>query len=341
MGWADTMGKKGEGSNSHVIIKPNSTVKLHILLDQGEEPVSYWGHFIRLAKGGRSVICPGRDICPACKKSDIRTKRSHAINVWDYDSKSVKVMEQGNSVMQQLKLIYDQYGSFDAIDVSIRRVGEGLNTQYLVMPMPRTEGPFTENYTKIDIAKMKQPTSVEKITQLLSGEDADTSFDPGTFGAEQAQATAPVGTGYVPTSTPPPLVVGGKSGSSVTIPFGKYKGKTMEEIAEIDMNYVKWCASNITDPIVKAAAQALAGGTAPKADVPSGPTSGSTIDATKAQLVSQAYAIINSDPRYKGQLPVVIDLMKKATATPVSPAGKMLLADYTVDELNTLLNLLK
>ena len=169
MGWNDVAGKSDK-DGIHLSIKPNQTIKVHILLEQGEEPVSYWSHFIRSPQGkNRSVICPGRDVCPACANGNIKTKRQHAMNVWDYESNSVKILEQGNSIMQQIKMVYDQYGSLDIVDISIKRIGEGLSTQYLVMPLPLT-APFSEDVSgKFDIKKIKTADSIEKIRGLLDG----------------------------------------------------------------------------------------------------------------------------------------------------------------------------
>lgn len=321
VGWNEVIGKTDGGPRDerHMSIKPNQTIKVHILLDQGEEPVSYWSHFIKLEKGGRSVICPGRDVCPACIGGKVRTKRVHALNVYDYESKSIKILEQGNSVLQQLKLIYDQYGSFDMVDISIRRVGEGLATQYLVMPMPLIQ-PFIlpTGLTKHNIKAIKTPTSVDKIKSIMAGDD--TSFNTAEMDSEL-----------------PPLPQTTQSSSAKVLQFGKYKGKTMEQIAETDMNYVKWCAENIQDITIKKEAQRIAGVTAETIAPPAQPAQ----TGNKQALVSEAYNLINNDPRYKGNLPSVIEKMKKATASATNPNGKMLLQDYTEEELARLIEALK
>jgi uncharacterized protein (DUF3820 family) len=35
------------------------------------------------------------------------------------------------------------------------------------------------------------------------------------------------------------------------MPFGKYHGKTLKEIKEIDLNYFTWCAENLNDEKIK------------------------------------------------------------------------------------------
>lgn len=323
MGWGDVAGKTDGGPRDerHMSIKPNQTIKIHILLDQGEEPVSYWQHFIKLEKGGRSVICPGKDVCPACATEGVRSKKVHALNVYDYESKSIKILEQGNSVMQQLKLIYDQYGSFDMVDISIRRVGEGLATQYLVMPMPLMQAfQLPTGLSKHNLKALKVPTSIDKINSILKGDN--TSFDTQEFDKEL-----------------PPLPQTAPSTKPKAVQFGKYNGKTIEEIADIDMNYVRWCADNIQDPLIKKEAQRLSGKTEVSSTQQGEPKP--VANGNKQALVSEAYNLINNDPRYKGNLPSVIEKMKEVTSSTTHPNGKMLLQDYSEEELTKLIGVLK
>lgn len=314
MSWDAVQGQGSEGSRdkSHLSIKSSQTVKIHILLNPGEEPISYWTHYLRNAR--RSVICPGRDTCPICKQGIIKSTRRHAVNVYDYDSNSVKILEQGQTVMQQLKLIYDQYQGLDGVDITIRRIGEGRETTYTVIPMPLAS-PFPHtNLERFEIAILKTPNTPEEIQTLLNGAVAEGNVGPTTSSAPTS-------------STPVP------SASSNALLFGKYRGMTLEEVAVKDMNYVKWCAENIQDEKVKQYAQAIVNRIAP---IPVDPKPVSN----KLTLINQAYDLINKDPRYKGNLNTVIGKMKEATATAQAPNGKMLLQDYTEDELNKLIEVL-
>ena len=105
MGWGDVQGR-GSGESvqeNHLQITPNTTKVIHVLLEEGKEPISFWSHFIPEAgEKGRTVICPGRGKCPVCRSGQYRTRRQHALNVYDYESKSVKILETGNQLMQQL-----------------------------------------------------------------------------------------------------------------------------------------------------------------------------------------------------------------------------------------------
>lgn len=335
MGWNDTTGAGSGRGQDHISIKANQTIRIHALLKQGEEPISYWSHFIR---GKGSVICPGREQCPVCQEGTIKAKKSHAMNVYDYESGAVKILEQGNSIYQQIKMVFDQYGSLDGVDLSIKRVGDGLNTQYLVMPLPLT-APFAVQELKLfDLDTIKIPDSKGRISEMLSGatpEPATTTTIPPNVGLVTPTFNGPI-------TTPPPAQTAGP----MKITFGKYVGLTIPEIAAKDMNYVKWIAKNVTDVIVKKEADnyilqqigtsesVTPSHTAPPSTPPVANMS------SKLPLVNEAYAIINGD-KYKGNMNAVIGFMKQATQTPQNPNGKMLLADYSVEELQAVIKIMK
>lgn len=319
MSWNDVIGKGG-GRENYLQIKENQTTRVHLLLDDGEEPISYWTHF--MGRGQRSIICPGRDVCPACKDG-VKGKRQHAVNVWDYDSSSVKILQQGNSVFQQIKMIYDQYGSLNEIDVSIKRIGGGLNTQYLVIPLPLT-APFNKQYEKFDIDILIQPDSPEKASELMTGGEVapeDTKVSKGPLHATS-------------TSVPPVRPIGADPHDR-PLTFGKYKGKTIAEIAIDDYNYVKWLAENVSDERIKGLAKEYTGEITPVDPTPL-PTNGDI-----KPLVDEAYQLINFDPKFKGRINDVARMMTEATQTPTNPKGKMVLQNYTEQEVRKLLELLK
>ena len=330
MSWSDAQGKSGGApqNSSHMSIKPNQTVKIHVLLNEGEEPRSYWTHFIRCADGrSRSVICPGRDVCPGCIKGTVKSRKRHAVNVWSYDDNAVKILETGNSVMQQMKLIYDQFGSLNEVDLAIRRTGSGLDTAYTVTAM-QLATPFEwGNKELYDIDILKSPDSAEKINAYLSGGTAPIAGAPTPVPRQPQESTdAPS-----PNTTIP----------SLKVDFGKYKGMTMAEIAEKDMNYVKWCAENIEDFAIKAEAQKLArgAGTQAKSATASPSPSAPPPPNERTGLMAEVQLVINE--KYASDFPALLEKMKQATASPARPSGKTLLIDYTVEELKKLKEVIK
>ena len=322
--WKDTQSAKGGGGeidSRHLYIKPNTTATVHILLKQGEEPISYWTHYVN----GKNIICPGRGVCPVCKDGSYKSRKRHSINVWDYATKAVMILEQGNQVMQQLRLILDQYKSFDTIDIAIRRMGEGRDTQYMATPVPAQGFVFTPEMEKglHAIATIKAPTQVVEIEQAMDA----TSFNPEPVAQAvgQAQSTvAPKEEKLAPIT------------SIITLEFGKYKGKTLEEVAKTDIAYVKWCAQNISDFALRAEAQRIVKITVQAPEKAPEPLAKPMDLDVKTALINGVYSIINEDERYKNNFTLVVEKMKAATSSALNPNGKTLITDYTIEELEKL-----
>lgn len=307
MSWNDVIGRAegaGRGAQDHLQIAPNTSKVVHILLEAGEEPYSFWTHYIPEANGGkgRGVVCPGRDICPACAKGIYKTRRRHAINVYDIENKAIKVLEAGKTIMEQLKMILDAYGSFAGIDVSIRKTGEKMNTQYGVIPIPRKE-PFDKSLVangKFALASIKAPNTPDAITTLMSGV------------AKQVMASVP----------PAPVK------AETKVPTEE-KPQTDEEIAkEVDaMPMTESKPAPAVEPAV----------VAPEPPAPEL----NTLLPNRDQVTDSVYKLINNDPRYQNNFQIVVNKMKEATASPTHPNGKTLLQEYSIEELVKLEALLK
>jgi hypothetical protein len=341
MAWGDVQGKSS-GASDHITITPNTTKLVHILMDANEEPVSFWTHYIPGAdqSKGRVVICPGKNVCPACKIGTYRTSRRHAINVWDYDSNSVKILEQGNTVMQQLKTILDQFGSFNDIDISIRRIGEKTQTQYILVPIPRQQK-FDDSVAsgKFDLLILKQPHSIEEIAEIVGVGGATVTTNTASHSVSQPQNANPQPQNEAYTQ-------GGNNGigtikEPTVLQFGKYKGKTFEEIAQEDLNYVEWCSKNLKEEDVRAEAEKMYN-LHSKAEVFQHTTNPQTAQQPSApvgkrqELMTNINFMLNNDIRYKGKFNEVLEKMREASKSASHPNGKTLLADYTDDELERL-----
>lgn len=333
MSWSDVDKQTGGMSEDICAIASNTTKLVHVLLPDNEEPVSYWTHFIPNKKAGGSkgkvVICPGRDTCPACANGTYRTSRKHAINVWDYEEKGVKILEQGNSVFQALKQIKEQIGTLTTVDISIKKMGKGLETTYSVIPIPPMTGKFDMNQVHgvFPIENLRMPNTPQEIQKAMDDMEGNTppvhnnptpisqSLPPtmmgsGTTGAQQS---------------PPPQV----TNSPVVLQFGKYKGKTIEQIYEEDPNYVKWCAENISDPAIKAESKAVIARPAVQKSAPT-----YIVEPTQKQiLIQEIEYMFQNDIRYKGNFDVILTKMKKASISPTFPNGKTILSEYDVTEL--------
>ena len=343
----------GKGENRPtLVILPNTRKLIHILLGQEEEPHSYWTHYIP-NKGtgpkGFVVICPGIEICPACKSKLYKTSRKHAMNVWDFDANTTKILEAGNSIGGQLRLIKDSYGTLDNVDISIQRTGSsGIDTQYVVIPIPRQE-PFKEKVVLFNIPEIKTVTPPEEIKKYMDGVNKSdgTDFNPQKLEASSVgqvlgkndTAPEPSALASAPADTAPSLPAATTTDSASTpgisapfvMPFGKYKGQSLEQIAKIDIDYVDWCAKNMSNQEIKAEAQKIY-------EIYSNKPESTDPQLDTSALVSLIQDTINQKPEYKGNYTTVVTKMKEASKSATHPNGKTLLQEFTLEELNLLLH---
>lgn len=183
MGW-DSVGKGGAAD--FVQLEAGKPVKVHIVLLDGQEPESYFTHFINEANGGKgaSVVCPGAENgCPCCANKKVYPRRvRHAVNVVDPISGEVKILESGNTIFKAIKAAFDEYGDLDTVDFKISKTGAGLDTEYAVLPVATK---FTGDKTDLelkDLTELATPTDVETIQMLMDG---------GSFGDETPAPEAP------------------------------------------------------------------------------------------------------------------------------------------------------
>lgn len=202
MSWSDI---GGGGASNFLTFEPNKAKKLHILLADGEEPVSYATHWIPQANNGKgqSANCPGQG-CPLCadrKAYPIRMR--HAVKVFDYESGQVKVLENSNPLFKALKGIYDTIGSFVGIDVVITRKGTDRNTEYSVVNVPTTF-PGCEDESGVDLNNLATPTPVEDIAILMNGGTVQRGGDDAPAPAKPAAKPAPAKPAPVAQAAPAP-----------------------------------------------------------------------------------------------------------------------------------------
>jgi hypothetical protein len=105
------------------------------------EPSPYYfhEHWIELTAGPRKLYCSGEN-CLICKEGILAAKRYY-IPVWDYKSKSVKILEGGSQIFNGLKNYHmdPDYGNVTGYDIKIVREGTGIDTKYNIMPSPPKE----------------------------------------------------------------------------------------------------------------------------------------------------------------------------------------------------------
>ena len=334
MSWGDVSGTSGGKNPDVLVISPNTTKLMHVLLPDTEEPVSYWTHYIpnKIPSGpkGAVVICPGKDVCPACASGIYRTKRVHAINVWDYESKSVKILEGGNSIFQALKQIKEQIGTLLSVDISIKKIGTGMDTQYSVIPIPMMQ-PFDASGIRglFPIANLRLSDSVEVVARYIESMGGAVVTNPEKIDTIQKIYIPP--TASIPTEPNP-------DAAKPILQFGKYKGRTVEDIFNEDPNYIKWCAENISDISIKTESKRVI---EQKLAPPIKAGAVLSENTAKQILINEINEMFQFDERYKGNFQLILERMRAASISPTHPNGKTILTEYTLDELNLLVAALK
>lgn len=175
----------------------------------------------------QSVVCPrgphgtGGSTCPLCMKptnaegkQQFPISRRYAVNVWDYESQSVKVLIAGPQVFEEFDATANVGIDPTACDWMIHKQGTGISTKYKLVRGDST--PLTVEIKPEDLhdtSKYSDPPSVEKIFEALErlGIDYDALELP-SYTLEQAEA--------------------------FVMPYGKHKGMTIEQLYHNDKDYL-------------------------------------------------------------------------------------------------------
>ena len=173
MAWTDiTPGGSSDGADFIRLKNDGDVVKVHVILQEGEEPVSFSSAFFKGvgAKGRTAIIGEGSPLEGMEKEYSVRKK--HAIPVVDMSDGKIKVLEMSNTLANTVKGIYEEYQGFDTIDLKITRNGSGLQTKYAVVPVPTKYSEDTiEGQERPDFEKLYAPFSNEDIEKMMAGED--------------------------------------------------------------------------------------------------------------------------------------------------------------------------
>jgi len=142
MGWDDIQESNGESAD-YVKIESGKMARVHLL---DEEPFSFYQH--RKQGEKKPVRCKVVN-CAYCNNTEYDKKRRFAINVYNLEAKKVQILEQGPQVFGQIKTIWEAYEkNLSTIDLTISRKGDGLNTEYSVVPVPTKFKPEMMNGTQ-------------------------------------------------------------------------------------------------------------------------------------------------------------------------------------------------
>ena len=187
-----------------------------ILWPKGSKELCYsegYIHFGLGEDGKTSMVCrrthDSKARCPVCDfisqlqmskdKNDkklaetLKARKRVYLNVIDRDSDKedeMKILPVGLTVQKALIAILcdPDYGDItdpqEGRDVTIKRAGQGLNTEYTVLPKPNSSPASTNLTTEqieeqmADLDSFWSPPSVEDMEKVLYGEDSEDNYEP-------------------------------------------------------------------------------------------------------------------------------------------------------------------
>lgn len=221
--------KSSGGSGDPNILKLGDSTRFRLL----EPSVERWRqHGVQSQQDEdqfRSVVCPrGHDgrtdaTCPLCakpsdEKGDQRfpISRRFAVNVWDYDTNSVKVLIGGPQIFEEFDTVAAAGINPMDSDWTVIKTGKQKNTKYNMVRGDAT--PFTHEVKAgdlHDLDKYGKATEIGKIFETLEemGWDYDSLAIP-QFTLDKAEA--------------------------FTMPFGKHKGTSLAVLVVEDPEYLEY-----------------------------------------------------------------------------------------------------
>lgn len=161
-------------------------------------PHARWSHWIAAAK--RTVTCLGKGKCPICdvinkaresgETSPYTSRQMFSINVYNYNTKQVEILEQGRSFFEELLVIREDNGEITDYDIKIRRRGMDKNTTYRldVYKADATINPSDYEEQKTNLKEYLKEQTPEEITNLMLGKREDKKEE--SFIADEAISLA-------------------------------------------------------------------------------------------------------------------------------------------------------
>jgi hypothetical protein len=101
---------------------------LHEPFNKRNPWVEYGEHYVPGGGGGNGAYVPCIENCRL--DGDIRAGKRWYVNVWDRDSKQVRLLKLTGAMVENLIIKYERRGTIMDRDYSITRTGEGTDTKY-------------------------------------------------------------------------------------------------------------------------------------------------------------------------------------------------------------------
>jgi hypothetical protein len=242
----------------------------------------------------------------------------------------VKILQGGPAIYKPLRALYEQYGSLTGFDISIKRTGSKRDTEYTVSAAPVS--------MPVNVAELQAKMMADETIN-----DWNNVFAPVT-GEEQRKMAEAAGfdIAHDPVSAIA-AVLSPEEASGLTFTFGKFKDKSLGEIAIIDAGYLAWAAENVTSNdrvaagcrvLVNQMAGLASGQSATPAALPAAKPAAPKVEKPKANdgernALIEKVSDIFSGEKYE-DIEVVVGLVKK------HGGGKTKVKDLTVPQLKAL-----
>lgn len=178
-GWDLDSGSSGGGSKKNFTKFPVGTTHIRVV---DKAPHIRWTHWMNEHR--KSVTCPGMKVCPIDEiisrqkangeKETYTRSRKYAMNIYNYETEQVEIMEQGKLFMEDLKIVMedakDAGKELSDLKLKVRRQGTDKdNTKYRIdVAGDADEELPTEGVT--DLEEYFTPHTPEQITRLVAGE---------------------------------------------------------------------------------------------------------------------------------------------------------------------------
>jgi len=115
----------------------------------------FGNHYIKEEK--KSYTCSGKEECKYCK-AGLKPGLRFLIWIIDREDNDIKIAQFGYMIISQIKeLAVSEDWKFDSVpdyDMTIKKEGEGLATEYFVQPTPN-KSPLTEEEKSLVLDKVK------------------------------------------------------------------------------------------------------------------------------------------------------------------------------------------
>lgn len=185
---------EGGGSKVEFAKFSPGTTKIRVL---DKAPYVRWIHWLNSVR--KSINCPGMSICPI---DDIIEKekangvpydeqthsraRRFSMNIWNYGTGKLEMMEQGKGFMEDLKMLMEDADakgkSLSDYEVVVRRTGTGReDTKYRLDLGEEVNEPIPDGL--INMPEYFKPATPEQITAILGGAD----FNDTLYGSAESE----------------------------------------------------------------------------------------------------------------------------------------------------------